>query len=172
MAQDTLPVAGNSRKKWTLSRGVHPDTKFWEKVDVRGPDECWEWRACRNKNGYGRVNHPHFKTTWAHRVAYLLKVGPIPDGLQLDHLCRNRACVNPAHLEPVTQRVNLQRGELATKTHCPQGHPYSGDNLIVRRGARECRTCRNARALRQYYADQENRKAKQKARYWKNKLSG
>ncbi|MBO0884191.1 MAG: HNH endonuclease [Mycobacterium sp.] len=83
----------------------------------------------------------------AHVFAYELLVGPIPTGMQLDHLCRNRSCVNPDHLEPVSQRVNLLRGATqpafnTAKTHCPQGHPYEGDNLAFNRdGSRFCRTC-------------------------------
>ena len=78
----------------------------------------------------------------AHRVAYELQVGPIPVGLQLDHLCRVRSCVNPAHLEPVTSAENTRRGLRAMKTHCPQGHPYAGENLLIRpTGQRRCRTC-------------------------------
>lgn len=80
----------------------------------------------------------------AYRVAYELLVGAIPDGFQLDHLCRNRACVNPAHLEPVTQAVNKARGERAMKTHCPKGHPYSGSNLIREKTGRKCRICHAA----------------------------
>ena len=86
-----------------------------------------------------------------HRVAYEAAVGPIPEGLQLDHLCRNTLCTNPAHLEPVTCRENLLRGNTlqaanAAKTHCPYGHPYAGENLRVRRLksgglGRSCREC-------------------------------
>jgi len=83
----------------------------------------------------------------AHRAVYQLLVGPIPLGLQIDHLCRNRVCVNPAHLEAVTQRENIRRSDPGkhhrNKTHCPHRHPYSGRNLIVRKrtGARRCREC-------------------------------
>jgi hypothetical protein len=88
---------------------------------------------------------------YVHRVVYEALVKPIPVGLVLDHLCRVRHCVNPAHLEPVTQRENVLRGETApaankAKTHCVRGHPFSGQNLILRKsGVRECRTCANAR---------------------------
>ncbi len=83
----------------------------------------------------------------AHRYAYELMVGPIPAGLTIDHKCRVHNCVQPAHLEPVTCRVNILRGDTgqnnAQKTHCPHGHPYSDDNLIVTlEGWRRCRTCR------------------------------
>ena len=86
----------------------------------------------------------------AHRVSYEMAKGKIPDGLQLDHLCRMTLCVNPSHLEPVTPKENIRRGETAevarltqlSKTHCPQGHPYSGENLYLKpNGRRECRQC-------------------------------
>jgi hypothetical protein len=119
------------------------EERFWAKVDKT--DSCWLWTAGASE-GYGRfrVSRPTRRTLAAHRVAYEWLVGPIPDGLQLDHLCRNPSCVNPDHLEPVTNRENGRRGikgELTT--HCPQGHPYSGVNLYVHpRGRRKCRQCR------------------------------
>lgn len=108
---------------------------------------CWEWTASRFKStGYGA-----YRGRNAHRAVYRAAVGPIPEGLDLDHLCRNRGCVNPAHLEPVTHRVNLLRGETivaanAAKTHCRHGHPLAGDNLYVRPDGkgRDCRECRSA----------------------------
>jgi hypothetical protein len=98
--------------------------------------------------------------TYAHRFAYSVLVGPIPDGLQIDHLCRNEMCVNPEHLEPVTQRINMLRGTgpqavNAQKTHCPKGHPLSGNNVYAHTvratgtPGRRCRTC-NTEAAREY----------------------
>lgn len=86
------------------------EERFWEKVEKRGPDECWEWGGTV-ADGYGRFREGGFGSSpvRAHRVAYKLLVGPIPEGLVLDHLCENRGCVNPAHLEPVTNRENLRR---------------------------------------------------------------
>lgn len=113
-------------------------------VDVRG---CWVWQGALNNKGYGQVGIDG-KTRSTHRVAYELLVGPIPDGLHLDHLCRNRPCCNPAHLEPVTNKVNSERSERATKIRCIRDHALSGDNLIIRLRPggltrRECRTCAN-----------------------------
>ncbi|MEV4271931.1 HNH endonuclease signature motif containing protein [Micromonospora aurantiaca (nom. illeg.)] len=89
----------------------------------------------------------------AHRIAYEMKRGPVPDGLELDHLCRNRRCVRPAHLEPVTRRTNLLRGEtiparLAERTHCRHGHEFTPENTYQWRGSRFCRTCRAAAQAR------------------------
>lgn len=81
----------------------------------------------------------------AHRVAYETWVGPIPDGLTIDHLCRNRLCIEPTHLEPVTNRENIQRGGNSLKTHCPQGHPYDEVNTASRNNRRYCRTCERVR---------------------------
>ncbi len=117
--------------------------RFWEKVQKT--DGCWEWLASRVA-GYGRFRAVSGEAhVQAHRWAYEALIGPIPDGLEIDHLCRNRGCVNPAHLEPVTARENVRRGIApaavnARKTHCPRGHLYdytwpSG----FRRGCRECK---------------------------------
>jgi hypothetical protein len=98
----------------------------------------------RQYGQYGQVGHKA-----AHRVVYEALVGPVPEGLELDHLCKESRCVNPAHLEPVTHAENVRRGrgwggQNARKTHCPSGHPYEGDNLILqKRGGRLCRTCQN-----------------------------
>jgi hypothetical protein len=106
---------------------------------------CWEWKYV-NWAGYGGFRYDG-RRMGAHRAAYELLVGPIPDGMDIDHLCRNRRCVNPAHLQPVTRSENLSRGEVGRwntrKTHCPKGHPYSPANTYHdRRGWRGCRTCR------------------------------
>jgi hypothetical protein len=128
--------------------------RFWPKVERRGQQECWPWLASL-RNGYGQIydgeDWRNPKALYAHRVAYGLMVGPIPKGMQLDHICRDRRCVNPAHLEPVTLAENLARGEgfgqrlYRQKTHCKHGHPFEGDNLYVAPdGHRVCKTCRRA----------------------------
>lgn len=128
------------------------EERFWAKVDVAGV--CWEWTGSRGELGYGNFNATKTSRWRAHRWAWTNLVGPVPDGLHLDHLCRNPPCVNPDHLEPVTNRENGLRGAAgkrnAAKTHCPQKHPYSGDNLIIRpRGGRACRECQRV-AIRRH----------------------
>lgn len=130
--------------------------RFVAKVSMPDdPDDCWLWTAHKVHDGYGKfwLDGRH---VLAHRVSYEWLVGPIPDGLQIDHLCRVRHCVNPAHLEPVTQRENLLRGETilaanAAKTHCPSGHAYDDENTCVSGGWRYCRAC-NRERMRAYRA--------------------
>jgi len=116
-------------------------------VEIVG--ECWMWQGSTKPGGYGTIDIAG-KTSNAHRVAYEAFVGPIPAGLSIDHLCRTPACVNPEHLEPVSQRENVLRGVgpaavNAAKTHCPQGHEYSPANTIIRPGrARRCKKCHYA----------------------------
>jgi hypothetical protein len=118
---------------------------------------CWEWQASCLKNGYGQVR---FKwDMWlAHRLTYELLIGPIPEGLTIDHLCRNKPCCNPAHLEPVTQEENYRR-HVASVTACPSGHPYTGENTAttyksLKDGtlspSRSCRECSRRKARNQY----------------------
>lgn len=127
--------------------------RFWEKVDLGGPPPsrpwapittgCWLWEGHVGSDGYGsafNVTGQHDRAV-PHRIAYELLVGLIPEGLQLDHLCRVRNCVNPDHLEPVTAKENRVRGG-ATITHCPSGHEYDGDNTYMRpQGGKACRAC-------------------------------
>lgn len=129
-----------------------------QKMEYSGP--CMIWPGTRTVGGYGRMRNREGRLEVAHRAIYKNVVGPIPDGLQLDHLCRNRLCVNPAHMEPVTNRINALRGigvgaRNAQKTHCKNGHPLSGDNLIAgvdKRGAWcKCRACKRAVGFERYH---------------------
>lgn len=122
--------------------------RFIPKVEFTAT--CWLWNACRDQLGYGSFGiGGRGKNRRAHIWAYEHFIGAIPEGLELDHLCRTRHCVNPWHLEPVTHRENTLRGISfvalnAAKTHCKQGHPLEGDNVkILKRGGRGCRTCYN-----------------------------
>lgn len=121
--------------------------RFWAKV-VKSADGCWLWTGASTQ-GYGDVGIDG-KTRKAHRVAWELSGRTLDPSLTLDHLCRNRACVNPDHLEQVTNRENLLRGTSpsavhARKTHCPWGHEYTPENTTIRaNGARRCKACREA----------------------------
>lgn len=138
---------------------------FWRKVDSSGgPDACWPWKGCRTAGGYGRltitISRGEHRQEYAHRVAYFLVKGSIPYGKELDHICRNRACVNPAHLQAVTHKENIARSPVPDifrranalrprKLVCPRGHALAGSNLVLRRNggrmSRRCRQCERER---------------------------
>lgn len=151
-----------------MVKGPRP-TPFYDrvmaKVDRREDDECWPWLGYVMPNGYGKLTHTGAGSNLAHRLVYEMDIGPIPKGLDIDHLCRVRHCVNPFHLEPVSRKVNLARSPLVRellaektraaterranrplkhnryKTHCPQGHPYDEFNTRWYRGSRRCKAC-------------------------------
>lgn len=149
---DPLTLVGKGRPP------ADPMQRFWSKVDKGAPDECWRWRDPDPRDGYGKfwTETKHWR---AHRFAYEQLVGPIPDGMTLDHTCHDittcaggsscphRACVNPAHLEPVTDTENLRRGLSpfvinARKTHCIRGHEFTPENTYTTpSGTRHCRAC-------------------------------
>lgn len=122
--------------------------RLWAKVEKT--ETCWLWTGYVNNKGYGLISRGSPATTYerklVHRVAYELEVGPIPEGLEIDHLCRVRNCVRPDHLEPVTRHENVLR---ARRDECPQGHSLlDSSNVYLWRGSRLCRTCRDAALLR------------------------
>lgn len=128
--------------------------RFWAKVEKT--ETCWNWTGTRHSKGYGRIKVGN-QMVAAHRWAWESIHGLIPDGLTLDHLCRNPSCVNPAHLEPVTSGVNTLRGgnpcaENARKMHCKRGHEFTPDNtywnIYGKYMSRVCRTCSKARKHR------------------------
>ena len=119
------------------------EERFWSKVE-KGPS-CWEWMAGKS-SGYGKFRLNGVKKR-AHRLSWEWKNGEIPEGLVIDHLCRNSGCVNPSHMEAVTQLENVRRGFgicaiNARKTHCKQGHEFTKENIYVRKfGGRNCKKC-------------------------------
>jgi hypothetical protein len=132
--------------------------RFWIKVDRKGPDDCWEWKASRSPKGYGYFGISSIKRSpfLAHRISFIIANGAIEEGLFIDHKCRNRGCVNPNHLRQVTPFINTMENSMAlpalnvAKTHCPHGHEYTPENTKIsmngkRRGtpSRLCRTCAN-----------------------------
>lgn len=127
------------------------EERLLSKVIPEPNSGCWLWVGAINSGGYGHITVAN-KTASAHRVSYRAFKCDVPDGMDLDHLCRIRCCVNPDHLEPVTRSINCRRGltsqagaaKQRAKTHCPRGHEYTPDNTYTHSGQRKCKTCRRA----------------------------
>lgn len=152
---------------------LDPIERLMSSIRIDDTTGCWLWEGSRNDRGYGLTSLGRRKTM-AHRAVYLASGLPIPDGLELDHLCRNPPCCNPQHLEPVTHKENMRRGKQAQQTHCVNGHEYNEENTLIRYRAdkvttyRQCRPCTYERAARQ---DQRGRYAQRKAREQAKKQS-
>jgi hypothetical protein len=127
--------------------GLSPLRRLQLRTYRRG--DCWEWRGAKVTDGYGTI-YVDGKSEMTHRLAYMVAKGSIPRGYQIDHLCRHRWCVRPSHLEAVTCRENLLRGDTTVakskRTHCANDHEFSGENIYVKPdGRRECRVCQQKR---------------------------
>jgi hypothetical protein len=145
----------NRKPRGPSRKGI--EGRLWEKVSPDPNCGCWFWTGATSSRrlGYGTI-YANGRHQPAHRVSYELFVGPVPVGLELDHLCRVPCCVNPDHLEPVTHQENTRRGTAGkvagalqqAKTHCPSGHPYTPENTYYRaNGHRECRECSLGRSV-------------------------
>jgi hypothetical protein len=158
--------AGQKRTPFTYTRMTHEERVLrWLGRCFEDENGCWIWTGAKREHGYGNVvvvdADGSYRNTGLHRVVYEWVVGVIPPGLHIDHLCRVPSCCNPAHLEPVTRRVNAQRGLAGGMvTHCPRGHEYTEDNIYRQPGRpwRSCRECRRQKN-REYYWQQRAKAA-------------
>lgn len=136
---------------------VELPNRIENKIERITESGCWIWTGCLNNKGYGQFHH-NKKTTYVHRFVFEVLRFTIPDDLCIDHLCRVRCCVNPYHMEPVTNKENILRGESghainARKTHCYRGHEFTPANTYIRKmGERECRKCHSEYQNRRYHA--------------------
>ena len=147
--------------------------KFYKKI--KKIDKCWIWQGYKNKKGYGKFYAG--KQLYSHRYSYLIHKGIINHLMQIDHLCKNTSCCNPDHLEEVTQRINLLRGDTNTsknakKTHCPKGHEYFGNNLFYDNGSRQCKKCHSIKNKAYREKNKEKIKKQKKEYYIKCKQKG
>jgi hypothetical protein len=124
--------------------------RFYAKVEFS--DGCWNWKGAKNSRGYGSFSVAG-KTILVHRISVVLSGREIPDGLLIDHICRNKSCVNPGHLRVATFKENAENTAAVEKTHCKHGHEYTPANTIRKTGFRNCRTCQA-----RYYRNWSGRK--------------
>lgn len=132
-------------------------TRFFARVDDSGgPDSCWQWTGALNSNGHAQFWYAG-QMRGAYRLLWAWIHGDLHEGLELDHVCKNKRCVNTSHLEEVTHKVNSQRAMkgVLRKTHCLRGHPYTPENTYTYRGVRTCKTCIQAHWRRYYYERKE-----------------
>ena len=161
MTRAIAPRAQRRRETWASSNGAQVTDRriplrMRKRIRVDEATDCWIWTGGRTSSGYGSVSR-HGRNTTAHRAVYEVAHGQVPDGLVIDHLCRNLLCCRPDHLEVVTNQENVRRGDAAwingerqrSKSHCLQGHPLSSGNLYTTpNGTRQCRTCKRERNRR------------------------
>lgn len=148
--------------EWLYTPGLRGSVvdRFWKFVDRREDDECWPWLGNPSSRGYGRMQTPLGSSTPSHRVSLLISGREIPDGYVVDHICRNRLCVNPHHLRAVTPAINTLENSIsptainARKTHCIRGHELSGGNVRFDKRGRVCRTCQAAFSLKSWHKKQ------------------
>ena len=142
-----------------MPRTAEPIDRRIQRNIVTDANGCWVWQGATSAAGYGRIATPRGRrqprrSQYVHRIAYETWVGPIPDGLALDHLCHNRACCNPAHLEPVTFSENLRRSPQSVanraKSHCIHGHEFTPENTRLVPKGRRCKACERRRAAESY----------------------
>ena len=143
------------------------ESRFWSKVSVGGLSQCWQWNGSKNQKGYGKVATDETGTLdYAHRVSVRLSGREIPQGMEIDHQCRNTSCVNPNHLRVVTHLVNVRCSRVGqhfrNKVACPKGHPYDASNTMLRTTpsggiGRACRACNRAWTRAAYMASRANR---------------
>jgi hypothetical protein len=164
------------------------EERFWERVSPEPNSGCWLWTgAYQTKNGgYGRLYDSPGRLRYAHAIAWELYRGPIPEGTEIDHLCRVTICVNPDHLEPVTHRENMLRGKAPSavnnrKTHCIRGHEFTAENTMhIKNGDRRCRACLKLPHRREYEKaykrlphrrayDNAYQRAYKREKYWRMK---
>lgn len=155
----TTPALAPEVRERPIIFSAREEAEFQSRVAPEPNSGCWLWTGHINPKGYGRFGAGEM----AHRASLRRECIPVPPGMEVDHTCKTRCCVNPDHLEVVTHRENLLRGDTvaarsAAATHCPQGHAYEGRNLVMRGGRRSCRECQRVRALAQYTPTTDRRR--------------